>query len=90
MPRYARERDPVRGALPRLAHREFALNEKRLDERAGLRHAEVLISSVKQSVADLAATVTLVSAAFGVNPLRPRWLLIPLVLTSPATQPVCR
>jgi Nucleotidyltransferase domain len=60
-------------AHSRLAHRrEWALNEKRLVERAGLRDTEVLISGVNQSVVDLPATVTRVSAAIGVNPLRAR------------------
>lgn len=71
-----------------LAHRrKWALNEKRLDERAGLRHLEVLISGVNQSVVDLAATVTLLSAAVGVNPLRSPWLLILARVRHPRLNP---
>ncbi|MGO9973457.1 MAG: nucleotidyltransferase domain-containing protein [Solirubrobacteraceae bacterium] len=54
------------------SRREWALNEKHLVERAGLRHTQALISAERQSIVDLAATVTQVSAAIGVDPLRPR------------------
>jgi hypothetical protein len=52
--------------------REWALNEKRLVERAALRHTESLIGSENRSLVDLAAAVTQVSVAIGIHPLRPR------------------
>jgi hypothetical protein len=60
-------------AHSRLAsRREWALNEKRLVERAGLLRTEALVIGENQSLVDLAATVTQVSAAIGVDPLHPR------------------
>jgi nucleotidyltransferase-like protein len=60
-------------AHSRLAsRREWALNEKRLVERAGLRHTEALMIGDERSLPDLVATVTQVSAAIAVDPLRPR------------------
>ena len=54
------------------SRREWALNEKRLVERAGLRPTEGLMSTENQSAVGLAATVTQVSVAIGIEPLRPR------------------
>ena len=54
------------------SRREWALNEKRLVERAGLRHTEALMIADERSQPDLAATVIQVSAALGVDALQPR------------------
>jgi predicted nucleotidyltransferase len=52
--------------------REWALNEKRLVDRAGLQHTDALMSCDSQSPLALAATVARVSAALRIDPLRPR------------------
>ncbi|MBV9048905.1 MAG: nucleotidyltransferase domain-containing protein [Solirubrobacterales bacterium] len=52
--------------------REWALNEKRLVQRAGLRHTDALILGDNQALIDLTATVTQVSVAIGIDPLRAR------------------
>jgi hypothetical protein len=54
------------------SRRQWALNEKRLVERAGLRRVEALITGQNESHLDLAATVTRVRAAIDVDPSRPR------------------
>jgi hypothetical protein len=58
--------------IPLASRREWALHEKRLVERAGLLRTEALVIGENQSFVDLAATVTQVSAAIGVDPLQPR------------------
>jgi predicted nucleotidyltransferase len=60
-------------AHARLAERrEWALNEKRLVERAGLRALQPLLAAPGAGASELGVTVDAVAAALGVAPLSPR------------------
>jgi hypothetical protein len=72
LPGVARERHPLRRALPPSESPGVGAERETVGKRAGLRHTQALISGENESLVDLVAKVMQVSAGIGIHPLRPR------------------